>query len=203
MFERFTDRARFVVVEAQSVARRWNHDYIGTEHILYGLAVAQGIAKDVLEEFGVDTQIIEAGTDELVGKGQSPPTGHIPFTPRAKKALEYSLREALQLGHNYIGTEHVFLGVLREGSVSDGGGGVANTILTRYATVQQYRQAVVKILANYAAPAESTPATEALRNMYQSVAQAFGVSVSSDLLDFLAYQQVSVYDFEGFVRESA
>src|SRR5881394_3740067 len=106
MFERFTDRARRVVVLAQEEARMLNHNYIGTEHILLGLIhEGEGVAAKALESLGIS----------LEGVGQQAPSGHIPFTPRAKKVLELSLREALQLGHNYIGTEHILLGLIREG----------------------------------------------------------------------------------------
>src|SRR5215210_7659636 len=106
MFERFTDRARRVVVLAQEEARMLNHNYIGTEHILLGLIhEGEGVAAKALESLGIS----------LEGVRQQAPSGHIPFTPRAKKVLELSLREALQLGHNYIGTEHILLGLIREG----------------------------------------------------------------------------------------
>ncbi|HEY7071235.1 MAG TPA: Clp protease N-terminal domain-containing protein [Acidimicrobiales bacterium] len=116
MFERFTDRARRVVVLAQEESRRLDHDYIGTEHLLLGLlAVASGPAYEALTAEGIELAPARAKVEELVGRGESTPSGHIPFTPRAKKVLELSLREALGLGHNYIGTEHVLLGLIREG----------------------------------------------------------------------------------------
>jgi ATP-dependent Clp protease ATP-binding subunit ClpA len=116
MFERFTDRARRVVVLAQEEARLLNHNYIGTEHILLGLIhEGEGVAAKALEGLGISLEAVRAQVEEIIGQGQSAPTGHIPFTPRAKKVLELSLREALQLGHNYIGTEHILLGVIREG----------------------------------------------------------------------------------------
>ena len=116
MFERFTDRARRVVVLAQEEARMLSHNYIGTEHILLGLIhEGDGIAAKALESLGVSLEAVRAQVEEIIGQGQQAPSGHIPFTPRAKKVLELSLREALQLGHNYIGTEHILLGLIREG----------------------------------------------------------------------------------------
>ncbi|SRR5712692_4385510 len=108
MFERFTDRARRVVVLAQEEARMLNHNYIGTEHILLGLIhEGEGVAAKALESLGISLEAVRSQVEEIIGQGQAAPTGHIPFTPRAKKVLELSLREALQLGHNYIGTEHI------------------------------------------------------------------------------------------------
>jgi ATP-dependent Clp protease ATP-binding subunit ClpC len=116
MFERFTDRARRVVVLAQDEARLLNHDYIGTEHLLLGLIhEGKGVAAQVLEALGISLATVRQQVEDIIGTGQEPPSGHIPFTPRAKKVLELSLREALQLGHDYIGTEHILLGLLREG----------------------------------------------------------------------------------------
>src|SRR6266498_1199434 len=116
MFERFTDRARRVVVLAQEEARMLNHNYIGTEHILLGLIhEGEGVAAKALESLGISLEGVRQQVEEIIGQGQQAPSGHIPFTPRAKKVLELSLREALQLGHNYIGTEHILLGLIREG----------------------------------------------------------------------------------------
>ena len=115
MFERFTDRARRVVVLAQEEARMLNHNYIGTEHILLGLIhEGEGVAAKALESLGISLEGVRQQVEEIIGQGQQAPSGHIPFTPRAKKVLELSLREALQLGHNYIGTEHVLLGLFRD-----------------------------------------------------------------------------------------
>src|SRR6266498_1204319 len=115
MFERFTDRARRVVVLAQEEARLLNHNYIGTEHILLGLIhEGEGVAAKALESLGISLEAVRAQVEEIIGQGQQAPSGHIPFTPRAKKVLELSLREALQLGHNYIGTEHILLGLIRQ-----------------------------------------------------------------------------------------
>jgi hypothetical protein len=116
MFERFTDRARRVVVLGQEEARLLNHNYIGTEHILLGLVhEGEGVAAQALESIGISLSSVRNEVEEIIGRGQETPTGHIPFTPRAKKVLELSLREALQLGHDYIGTEHILLGLIREG----------------------------------------------------------------------------------------
>ena len=115
MFERFTDRARRVVVLAQEEARALNHDYIGTEHILLGLIhEGEGIAARALESLNISLEAVHQQVEQMIGRGLAAPTGHIPFTPRAKKVLELSFREALQLGHNYIGTEHILLGLVRE-----------------------------------------------------------------------------------------
>ena len=127
MFERFTDRARRVVVWAQEEARTFNHNYIGTEHLLLGLIKEdEGLAAQVLRDLGLDIDVVRHELDVRVGRGASQPKGHIPFTPRAKKVLELSLREAMKLGHNYIGTEHVLLGLIREGE-----GVAAQIIMTR------------------------------------------------------------------------
>src|SRR5215475_14531936 len=116
MFERFTDRARRVVVLAQEEARMFNHSYIGTEHILLGLIhEGDSLAATALTGLGIGLEDVREQLDDLVGQGVRAPAGHIPFTPRAKKVLEYSLREALRLGHNYIAPEHILLGLIREG----------------------------------------------------------------------------------------
>src|SRR6266508_4124734 len=146
MFERFTDRARRVVVLAQEEARLLNHNYIGTEHILLGLIhEGEGVAAKALESLGISLEAVRAQVEEIIGQGQSAPTGHIPFTPRAKKVLELSLREALQLGHNYIGTEHILLGLIREGE------GVAAQVLVKLgADLSRVRQQVIQLLSGYA-----------------------------------------------------
>lgn len=116
MFERLTDRARRAVVLAQEEARMLQHNYIGTEHFLLGLIhEGQGVAAKVLADLSVDVEKVRNDVREIIGMGQQAPSGHIPFTPRAKKILELALREALQLGHNYVGTEHLLLGIIREG----------------------------------------------------------------------------------------
>jgi ATP-dependent Clp protease ATP-binding subunit ClpA len=146
MFERFTDRARRVVVLAQEEARLLNHNYIGTEHILLGLIhEGEGVAATSLESLGISLEAVRAQVEEIIGQGQSAPTGHIPFTPRAKKVLELSLREALGLGHNYIGTEHILLGLVREGE------GVAAQVLVKLgADLTRVRHQVVQVLGGYA-----------------------------------------------------
>ena len=145
MFERFTDRARRVVVLAQEEARLLNHNYIGTEHILLGLIhEGEGVAAQALESLGISLEAVRNQVEEIIGQGSSSPSGHIPFTPRAKKVLELSLREALQLGHNYIGTEHVLLGLIREGE------GVAAQVLVKLgADLSKVRQEVIQQLSGY------------------------------------------------------
>src|SRR5574337_87265 len=145
MFERFTDRARRVVVLAQEEARMLNHNYIGTEHILLGLIhEGEGGAAKSLESLGISLEGVRAQVEEIIGQGQQAPSGHIPFTPRAKKVLELSLREALQLGHNYIGTEHILLGLIREGE------GVAAQVLVKLgADLTRVRQQVIQLLSGY------------------------------------------------------
>ncbi|HJM72468.1 MAG: ATP-dependent Clp protease ATP-binding subunit [Acidimicrobiales bacterium] len=156
MFERFTDRARRVVVLAQEEARLLNHNYIGTEHILLGLIhEGEGVAAKGLESLGISLEAVRSQVEELIGHGASSPSGHIPFTPRAKKVLELSLREALQLGHNYIGTEHILLGLIREGE------GVAAQVLVKLgADLSRVRQQVIQLLSGYAGsgqgPSESS-----------------------------------------------
>ena len=146
MFERFTDRARRVVVLAQEEARLLNHNYIGTEHILLGLIhEGEGVAAKALESLGISLEAVRAQVEEIIGHGGQAPSGHIPFTPRAKKVLELSLREALQLGHNYIGTEHILLGLIREGE------GVAAQVLVKLgADLSRVRQQVIQLLSGYA-----------------------------------------------------
>jgi len=143
LFERFTDRARRVVVLAQEEARLLNHNYIGTEHILLGLIhEGEGVAARALESMGISLESVRSQVVEIIGQGAQAPSGHIPFTPRAKKVLELSLREALQLGHNYIGTEHILLGLIREGE------GVAAQVLQKLgAELHKVRQTVIQLLS--------------------------------------------------------
>src|SRR5437588_1293412 len=158
LFERFTDRARRVVVLAQEEARLLNHNYIGTEHILLGLIhEGEGVAAKALESLGISLEAVRNQVEEIIGQGGSSPSGHIPFTPRAKKVLELSLREALQLGHNYIGTEHILLGLIREGE------GVAAQVLVKLgADLSRVRQQVIQLLSGYAGQKEpSTSGTAA------------------------------------------
>jgi ATP-dependent Clp protease ATP-binding subunit ClpA len=153
MFERFTDRARRVVVLAQQEARLLNHDYIGTEHLLLGLAhEGQGVAAGALESLGIRLEALRAQVEEIIGRGESEAasSGHIPFTPRAKTVLELSLRESQQLGHNYIGTEHILLGLIREGQ------GVAARVLVKLgADLPRVRQQVIQLLSGSAGGAEA------------------------------------------------
>ncbi|WAH97173.1 ATP-dependent Clp protease ATP-binding subunit [Arthrobacter sp. MMS18-M83] len=145
MFERFTDRARRVVVLAQEEARMLNHNYIGTEHILLGLIQeGEGVAAKALESMSISLEGVREQVQEIIGQGRQAPSGHIPFTPRAKKVLELALREALQLGHNYIGTEHILLGLIREGE------GVAAQVLVKLgADLNRVRQQVIQLLSGY------------------------------------------------------
>jgi ATP-dependent Clp protease ATP-binding subunit ClpC len=145
MFERFTEKARRVVVYAQEEARMLNQNYIGTEHLLLGLIREQdGIAAKALESLSISLEDVHAQVEELIGRGTFVPTGHIPFTPRAKKVLELSLREALQLGHNYIGTEHILLGLIREGE-----GVAAQVLLNLGADLEKVRSAVIQLLSGH------------------------------------------------------
>jgi ATP-dependent Clp protease ATP-binding subunit ClpC len=143
LFERFTERARQVVVLAQDEARALKHNYIGTEHILLGLLrEEEGLAARVLESLDITVEEVRAQVARIVGQGDEVTTGQIPFTPRAKKVLELSLREALALGHNYIGTEHVLLGLVREEE------GVAARVLLDFdADAESIRDQVVRMLS--------------------------------------------------------
>ncbi|MGO3528700.1 ATP-dependent Clp protease ATP-binding subunit [Glutamicibacter arilaitensis] len=154
MFERFTDRARRVVVLAQEEARMLNHNYFGTEHLLLGLIhEGDGVAAKALESLNISLGAVREQVQEIIGKGQQAPSGHIPFTPRAKKVLELSLREALQLGHNYIGTEHILLGLIREGE------GVAAQVLVKLgADLGRVRQQVIQLLSGYQGGKETASA---------------------------------------------
>src|ERR1700716_4419694 len=145
MFERFPDRARRVLVLAQEEARMLHHDHTGTEHILLGLiGEGEGVAAKALESLGISLEAVRQHVGEIIGQGQQAPSGHIPFTPRAQKVLELSLREALQLGHNYIGTEHILLGLIREGE------GVAAQVLVKLgADLNKVRQQVIQLLSGY------------------------------------------------------
>jgi ATP-dependent Clp protease ATP-binding subunit ClpA len=142
MFEKFTDRARRVIVLAQEEARMLNHNYIGTEHLLLGLIhEGEGVAARALESLGISLEDVRQNVVEMIGQGQQAPPGHIPFTPRAKKVLELSLRESQQLGHEYIGTEHILLGLIREGE------GVAAQVLVKLgADLNRVRQQVLQLL---------------------------------------------------------
>ena len=145
MFERFTDRARRVIVLAQQEARDLNHNYIGTEHILLGLIQeGEGVAAKALESMGINLEDVRREVIDIIGRGSQPHTGHVPFTPRAKKVLELALREGLQMGHKYIGTEFLLLGLIREGE------GVAAQVLIKLgADLPRVRQQVIQLLSGY------------------------------------------------------
>src|SRR6201746_264417 len=170
MFERFTDRARRVVVLAQEEAKMLNHNCIGTEHILLGLIhEGEGVAAKALESLGISLEGVRQQVEEIIGQGQQAPSGHIPFTPRAKKLLDFSRREALQLGHSYIGTEHILLGLIREGE------GVAAQVLVKLgADLNRVRQQVIQLLSGYqgkepaaaGGPAEGTPSTSLVLDQF-------------------------------------
>jgi ATP-dependent Clp protease ATP-binding subunit ClpC len=145
MFERFTDRARRVVVQAQEEARALGHNYVGTEHVLLGLIhEGSGVAAKVLESLGISQETVRQRVTDAVDRGKQAPSGHIPFTPRAKKLLELALQESRALGHNYIGTEHILLGLIHEGD------GVAAQVLTELgADLNGAREQVIRILEEY------------------------------------------------------
>ena len=153
MFERFTDRARRVVVLAQEEARMLDHNYIGTEHLLLGLIhEGEGVAAKALEAMGISLDAVRQQVEEIIGRGQQAPSGHIPFTPRAKRVLELSLRESGQLGHNYIGTEHILLGLVREGE------GVAAQVLVKLGgDLNRVRQTVIQLLQGHGAETRPRP----------------------------------------------
>ncbi|MEI2654364.1 MAG: ATP-dependent Clp protease ATP-binding subunit [Microthrixaceae bacterium] len=178
MFERFTDRARRVVVLAQEEARLLNHNYIGTEHILLGLIhEGEGVAAKALESLGISLEAVRQQVEEIIGQGGSSPSGHIPFTPRAKKVLELSLREALQLGHNYIGTEHILLGLIREGE------GVAAQVLVKLgADLSRVRQQVIQLLSGYPGPTGTGSQTPAAPGEKASTGGGSGDAASGSLV---------------------
>ena len=170
MFERFTDRARRVVVLAEEEARMLHHDYIGTEHILLGLIrEGEGVAAKALESLGISQEAVRQQVEAIIGQGQHAPSGHIPFTPRAKKVLELSLREALQLGHNYIGTEHILLGLVREGE-----GAAAQVLVKLGADLNGVRGQVNQLLHGYqgkepaaaVAPSETAPSASLVLDQF-------------------------------------
>jgi ATP-dependent Clp protease ATP-binding subunit ClpC len=189
MFERFTNRARHAVVLAQDEARLLDHDYIGTEHVLLGLlGEPEAIGGRVLHQLGIGLEATRADVEAIVGRGGATPSGHIPFTPRAKKVLELSLREALALGHNYIGTEHILLGIVREGE------GVAMQVLAqRGATAERIRPLVKLVLETAGAakgavaqsPPRRTPGAEAVIAVAEQLAGAAPLG-SHHLLEAMA-----------------
>jgi ATP-dependent Clp protease ATP-binding subunit ClpC len=179
VFERFTDRARRVVVLAQEEARLLNHNYIGTEHILLGLIhEGEGVAAKALESLGISLEAVRNQVEEIIGQGGSSPSGHIPFTPRAKKVLELSLREALQLGHNYIGTEHILLGLIREGE------GVAAQVLVKLgADLSRVRQQVIQLLSGYSGSGEGSESSGGKETVGGSSERGEGSQGGSAVLD--------------------
>jgi len=190
VFERFTDRARRVVVFAQEEARLLNHNYIGTEHVLLGLVrEGEGVAAQALTSMGIGLEAVRGQVEKIIGQGQAAPTGHIPFTPRAKKVLELSLREALQLGHNYIGTEHILLGLVREGE------GVAAQVLQQLgADLNRVRQAVTRLLGERGQGPSAGP--------HEEVEAEGGLGgprcprCNADLAVFAAFRTITVPDEE-------
>jgi ATP-dependent Clp protease ATP-binding subunit ClpA len=171
MFERFTDRARRVIVLAQEEARLLDHDYIGTEHILLGLIrEREGVAAQALESLGISLEAVRAEVEQVIGRGQTTPGPQIPFTPRSKKVLELSLREARSLGHDYIGTEHILLGLIREGE------GVAAQVLVKLgADLARTRAQVIQLLGGSAGGPEEAagtrPVPDELREVDEQLAQ--------------------------------
>jgi ATP-dependent Clp protease ATP-binding subunit ClpA len=167
MFERFTDRARRVVVLAQEEARMLYHNYIGTEHILLGLLhEGEGVAAKALESLGISLDAVRQQVEEIIGQGQQAPSGHIPFTPRAKKVLELTRREADQLGHNYIGTEHILLGLIREGD-----GVAAQVLVTLGADLNRVRRQVIQLLHGHPAEGHVSARSAALNLRVSPVVQ--------------------------------
>jgi Clp amino terminal domain, pathogenicity island component/UvrB/uvrC motif len=186
MFERFTDRARRVIVLAQEEARMLNHNYIGTEHILLGLTrEGEGVAAKALESLGISLDAVRQQVEEIIGQGQQAPSGHIPFTPRVKKVLELTQQAALQLGHNYIGTEHILLGLIREGD------GVAAQVLVRLgAELNLVRQQVIQLLHGRQArePVSARPTTlelslRAVQARLEAIEQRVGTGPDTSDLD--------------------
>ena len=183
MFQRFTDRARRVVVLAQEEARMLGHTHIGTEHILLGLIhEGEGVAARALDSLGISLGAVRQQVEEVIGRGQeAPSSGHIPFTPRAKKVLELSLREAMQLGHNYIGTEHILLGLIREGE------GVAAQVLVGLgADLNRVRQTVIQLLHGHAP--ESLTGISSIESRMSAVEQWVGIAPDTGDLDRQIWQ---------------
>jgi ATP-dependent Clp protease ATP-binding subunit ClpA len=198
MFEWFTDRARRVVVLAQEEARLLNHDYIGTEHLLLGLAhESEGVAAKALESLGIRLEALRSQVQEIIGQGQRAPTGHISFTPRAKKVLELSLRESQQLGHNYIGTEHLLLGLIREGE------GVAAQVLVELgADLSRVRQQVIQLLSGDAGGKEAAEQAGArTRLVHMTVPE--DLREAEEQLAQVRRQKEAAIDAEDFDRAAA
>ena len=181
MFERFTDRARRVVVLAQEEARMLNHNYIGTEHILLGLIhEGDGVAARALTALGIRLDAMRQAVEDIIGRGTQAPSGHIPFTPRSKKVLELALREALNLGSDYIGSEHILLALLREG---DGVG--AQVLVGAGVGLNRARQQIINLL--HSEPEEDAPSPAASMPVTASVRLAVSTpSAGDDLVSRLA-----------------
>ena len=197
MFERFTDRARRVVVLAQEEARLLNHNYIGTEHVLLGLVrEGEGVAARALKSMGIGAEAVRGQVELIIGQGRAAPTGHIPFTPRAKKVLELSLRESIQLGHNYIGTEHILLGLVREGE------GVAAQVLEKMgAGLDRVRKSVIQLLSAYTggkeqAPGEPVAGVESEEGSETEPAGPRCPRCSAELAVYATYRTITVPDEE-------
>ncbi len=192
MFERFTDRARRVVVLAQEEARLLDHNYIGTEHILLGLIhEGDGVAARVLESLDISLADVRCQVEEVVGRGIKTPAGHIPFTSQAKKVLELSLREALQLNHNYIGTEHILLGLIREGD------GVAAQVLVKLgADLSRTRQRVVQVVSDHAA---GTAEAEAPRPAVMQARSRFGQTSAARSIPTCSFCGRDLWDIDHYV----
>jgi ATP-dependent Clp protease ATP-binding subunit ClpC len=172
MFERFTDRARRVVVLAQDEAKMLNHNYVGTEHILLGLLrEGNGVAARALESLGIGLDAVRQQVEQIIGRGQGPPPeGHIPFTPRSKRVLELSLRESLDLGHTYIGTEHILLGLIREGE-----GVAAQVLVDMGIDLDRARQQVIQLLTGRQQAESPAAGAEDLRKRLASMASRLAV----------------------------
>jgi ATP-dependent Clp protease ATP-binding subunit ClpA len=192
MFERFTDRARQTVVLAQEEARRLGHNYIGTEHLLLGLLrEGEGVAAQAIGRMGISLADVRSDVVRIIGELSEAPSGHIPFTPRSKKVLELSLREAMQLGHNYIGTEHILLGLVREGE-----GVAAQVLVARGADLKRVRATVLEELQNItpgsrASGPRRTPGGEEALSNAQQLAGSSAVG-SHHLLEALARSEDSL-----------
>ena len=199
VFERFTDRARRVVVLAQEEARLLNHNYIGTEHILLGLIhEGEGVAATALESLGRLTRTGAGADEEIVGHGVEAPSGHIPFTPRSKKVLELSLREAMQLGHNYIGTEHILLGMIREGQ-----GVAAQVLVEEGLELGRVRQQIIQLLSGYPGPSAGQPVVRAVRSTAGAPpgpVSGFGVRTASDVGARCSFCLRTIEHVERYVR---
>jgi ATP-dependent Clp protease ATP-binding subunit ClpC len=191
MFERFTDRARQTVVLAQEEARLLSHNYIGTEHLLLGLLrEGDGLAARSLRRLGIQLDRVRSDVEQIIGRGTEAPPGHIPFTPRSKKVLELALREALQLGHNYIGTEHILLGLVREGE-----GVAAQVLVRRGADLDRVRATVLaevkQVTTGGPTSRPRTPAAEDVVAAAQELAESAPMG-SHHLLEALARSEDSL-----------